>query len=97
MDKAKKCPVCNSGKLKWVYYAPPAKNAPELWEDMVDTGYSPMILAKRIECSECGATVPGLVLVLDQAVDCWNALNEDGNRCVLQKIGEEPVTEVENG
>ena len=95
MIKAKKCPVCNSDKLKYVYYAPPAKSAPELWEDMVDTGYSPMILAKRIECSECGATVPSLVLVIDQAVEYWNSANVTGERCVLQKIGEEPVTEVE--
>lgn len=95
MIKAKKCPVCNSGKLKYVYYAPPAKDNPDLWEDMYDTGYSPMILAKRIECAECGATVPSLVLVIDQAIEYWNSMNEAGNRCVLQRIGEETVSEVE--
>ena len=96
MNKAKKCPVCMSDKLKWVYYAPSAKDAPELWEDMVDDGYSPMILAKRIECADCGATVPSLVLVLDDAIDYWNSVNEQGNRAVLQRIREEPVREAEH-
>lgn len=95
--KAKRCPVCDSRNLKWVYYAPPSQVAPELWEDMVDDGYSPMILVKRIECADCGATVPGLSLTLDEATKYWNALNEanGNNRYVLQRIGEEPVREVE--
>lgn len=95
MKKAKNCPVCGSNKLKWVYYAPTDKAAPDLWEDMEDVGYQPMILAKRIECEECGATVPGLTLTLDDAVAYWNDPNPDGTRFVLQKIGEEKISEVE--
>lgn len=95
MKKAKKCPVCKSRELKWVYYAPPAEQAPDIWEDMVDVGYQPMILAKRIECRKCGATVPGLTLTLDDAVKYWNAVDKNGKIAVIQKIGEENVSEVE--
>lgn len=94
--KAKRCPVCDSRNLKWVYYAPPSQVAPEFWEDIVDDGYSPTILVKRIECADCGATVPGLALTLTEAEDYWNAVDKnDGHRFVLQRIGEEPVREVE--
>ena len=95
--KAKRCPVCDSRNLKWVYYAPPSKVAPESWRDMANEGFYPTIIAKRIECADCGATVPGLSLTLDEAKKYWNALNEDNgdNRYVLQRIGEEPVREVE--
>ena len=95
MKKAQKCPVCKSRNLKWIYYAPTAEQAPDIWEDMVDVGYQPMILAKRIECGNCGATVPGLTLTLDDAIDYWNAIDENGKIAVLQKIGEESVSEVE--
>lgn len=95
MKKAQKCPICKSTELKFVYYAPRVEDAPEIWEDMVDVGFSPMILAKRIECKKCGATVPGLVLTLDDAVEWWNHINEDGSNAVLQKIGEEDVRGVE--
>lgn len=95
MKKAKKCPVCKSRDLKWVYYAPTAEQAPDIWEDMVDAGYQPMILAKRIECVTCGSTVPGLTPTLDDAIEYWNAVNNEGKTAVLQKIGEESVSEVE--
>lgn len=94
--KAKECPICGSRKLKYVYYAPSEKDAPELWDDMVDTGHSPWMLFKRIECEKCGASVPGLSMTLDEAVSYWNDINENTNyRHVLQKIGEEPVMDVE--
>lgn len=95
MKKAKRCPVCQSNELKWVYYAIPEKVAPEMWEDMVDTGYSPMMLFKRIECQKCGGTVASLSMTLDDALDFWNSYNEQGNRYVLQRIGEEDVREAE--
>ena len=95
MKKAKRCPVCQSNELKWVHYAIPEKVAPEMWEDMVDVGYSPMLLLKRIECKKCGATLPNVALTLDNALDFWNSYNEQGNRYVLQRIGEEDVREVE--
>lgn len=93
--KAQLCPVCNSDKLKWIYYAPPAKSEPTLWEFDED-GYNPLILYKRIECAECHATVPGLALTLDEAIAYWNTKNKKtGSRYVVQKIGEELVREVE--
>ena len=95
MEKAKRCPMCQSNELKWVYYAIPEKVAPEMWEDMVDVGYSPMLMLKRIECKKCGATLPNVALTLDDALDFWNSLNERGNRYILQRIGEEDVREVE--
>ena len=94
--KAKRCPICNSGKLQYVYYAPSAKDEPTMWEDMVDTGYAPMILFKRIECKECGASVPSLVMTLDEAVGYWNDINEKtDHRYVLQRIGSEDISDVE--
>jgi hypothetical protein len=82
--------------LKWIYYAPPAKQVPDLWEFDED-GYSPLILYKRIECKDCGATVPVLAMTLDDAVDYWNRIKNinAGSRFVLQKIGEETVRDVE--
>lgn len=94
--KAKKCPVCDSAELQYVYYAPSAKDEPTLWEDMEDSGYSPMILFKRIECKKCGASVPSLTMTLDDAIGYWNEINGKTNhRYVMQRIGTENVREVE--
>lgn len=93
--KAKRCPVCDSRNLKWVYYAPPSQVAPELWKKMVDEGFCEILLPKRIECADCGATVAGLALTF--AEDYWNSVDEnDGHRYVMQRVGEEPVREVED-
>lgn len=93
----KPCPVCKSSKLKFVYYAPPANAAPDLWEFDED-GFSPLIWFKRIECKKCGATVPQLVMTEDQAIDYWNSIKDadTGARYVVQKIGEENVHNVES-
>lgn len=94
--KAKKCPVCNSSELQYVYYAPSAKDEPDMWEDMVDCGYSPMILFKRIECKKCGASGPWLAMTTDEAISFWNDINDKtDHRYVLQRIGVEDVLEIE--
>lgn len=94
--KAKKCPVCDSSELQYVYYAPSAKDEPAMWEDTVDCGYSPMILFKRIECKKCGASVPSLTMTLDDALSYWNDINDKTNhRYVMQCIGTEDVLEIE--
>lgn len=94
--KAKKCSICDSSELQYVYYAPSTKDAPDMWEDMVDCGYSPIILLKRIECKKCGASVPSLTMTLDDALSYWNDINDKtGHRYVLQRIGTEDVSEVE--
>lgn len=88
----KPCPVCGSTNLKYVHYAIPQKYAPDLWEYDED-GNRPLIWLKRIECKECGATVPSLVMSLDHAVEYWNAIKDDetGARYVVQKVMEETV------
>lgn len=94
--KVKRCPVCGGGELQYVHYAPQAKDEPTLWEDMCDVGFSPMILLNRIECKKCGASVPSLVMRVDDAVSYWNDINENtGHRYVLQRIGFESVSDVE--
>lgn len=93
MEKAKKCPVCNGEKLKWVYYSPSASVAPDLWEFDED-GFNPLILFKRIECANCGATTSSVHLVLSDALATWNYADDTGRK-VLQRIGEESVREVE--
>lgn len=94
--KAKKCPVCDSAELQYVHYAPSAKDEPTMWEDTDDSGYSPMILFKRIECKKCGASVPSLTMTLDDAIGYWNDINDKTNhRYVMQRIGVEDVWDVE--
>ena len=91
-NNVKKCPVCGSHNLQFVYYAPPVSAAPEFWEYDED-GYMPIIWLKRIECIKCGATVPQLVLTVDQAIEYWNAINETtGSRYTLQRVKEESFT-----
>ena len=82
------CPVCKSKKLKLVHYAPPTKDAPDLWEFDED-GFMPLIWFKRVECCDCGATVPTLEMTLDQAEFYWN------ENYVMQKITEEELTATE--
>lgn len=94
--KAKKCPICDSAELQYIYYAPSSKDEPSLWEDMDDCGYSPMVLLKRIECKKCGASVPELTMTIDGALSYWNDINDQTNhRYVLQRIGTEDLREVE--
>ena len=79
--RAKRCPVCG-GKPQYVHYAIP--------------GMTDGIWFKRLECIDCGATVPHLVMVCDDAIKYWNDINPDtGKRYVLQRIVTEPVREVE--
>lgn len=94
--KVKKCPICDSAELQYVYYAPSAKDEPTLWEDTYDNGFSPMILFKRIECKKCGASLPSLEMTIGDTISYWNEINDNTNhRYVLQRIGVEDVLDVE--
>ena len=64
MELAKRCPICN-GEPQYVHYCIPGST-----EDP-DELY---ILLKRLECKECGATVPELVMTCDDAVKYWNEI-----------------------
>ena len=84
--KAKRCPICG-GKPKFVHYSIPGatKDPDGLY-----------ILLKRLECSECGASVAQLVMTCDDAVNYWNDINpETGHRYVLEKTGTELCEVVE--
>ena len=85
--KAKRCKLCG-GEPKYVHYAPPRTDHPELWKDM-ENGLEPIMLFKRLECKLCGATVPSLSLSLDDAVKIWNEQN------ILVRYMEENVLDVE--
>ena len=83
--KAKRCPVCG-GSPQFVHYAIPGSTKnPD----------GKFILFKRLECSQCGATVDQLVMTCDDAVRYWNDVNKQGNRPVLERIGVEPCMDVE--
>lgn len=83
--KAKRCPVCG-GSPQYVHYAIPGSTKnPD----------GKFILFKRLECSQCGATVAQLVMTWDDAVRYWNDANEYGNRPVLERVGVEPCRDVE--
>lgn len=83
--KAKRCPVCG-GTPQYVHYAIPGSTKDP---DGI------FILLKRLECSQCGATVAHLVMTCDDAVRYWNDINEQGNRPVLERISVEPCMDVE--
>lgn len=83
--KAKRCPVCN-GVPQFVYYAIPGSTKDP------DGLY---VLLKRLECSECGATVANLVLTCDDAVEYWNSKTEEGERAILEWVGTEICRDVE--
>ena len=53
------------------------------------------VLLKRLECSECGATVADLVLTCDDAVEYWNSKNKEGKRAVLERVGVELCRDIE--
>lgn len=83
--KAKRCPVCG-GAPQYVHYAIPGSTKDP------DGLY---ILLKRLECSECGATVAHLVMTCGDAVEYWNSKNKEGKRVVLERVGAEPCRDVE--
>ena len=87
--KVKRCKLCG-GKPKFVYYNIPKQDNPEGWYGSED-GVEPYILFKRLECSECGATVLHLALMIDDAVACWN------EQKLLERYGEEMAHNVEEG
>ncbi len=83
MELAKRCPICN-GKPQYVHYRIPGsmEDSDELY-----------ILLKRLECKECGATVPELVMTCDDAIKYWNEINpKTGKRYVLQRVMTEPCS-----
>lgn len=85
--RAKRCPVCKKGEPQYVYYSIPGAT------DDPDGIY---VLFKRLECTVCGATVAHLVMTCEDAVRYWNCINLDtGKRFVLQRIGTEPVKDIE--
>lgn len=86
--KAKRCHLCG-GEPKYVHYAIPKQDYPEGWYES-EYGNEPYVLYKRLECSKCGATVPQLVMTIDDAVEYWN------EQRLLAKYGEEKVMEVEH-
>lgn len=74
---AKRCPICG-GKPQVINYCVP--------KCISEMG----LLLKRLECKECGATVPQLDMTLDDAVKCWNAINKaTGERYVWKKAATE--------
>ena len=85
--KAKRCKLCG-GAPKYVYYAIPEEDCPEGWFE-TGNGPEPYMLFKRLECSECGATVINLAMTCDDAVSAWN------EQRILVKHGEEKVRDVE--
>ena len=85
--KAKRCPLCG-GAPKYVYYAVPKDAYPDGWE-FTEFGLEPVVLFKRLECRDCGATAARLMITCDQAVADWNTGK------VLQYISNENVSDVE--
>ena len=83
--KARRCPVCG-GAPQYVHYAIPGSTKDP---DGI------FILFKRLECSQCGATVAHLVMTCDDSVRYWNDTNEYGNRPALERVGVEPCGDVE--
>lgn len=83
--KAKRCPVCG-GAPQYVHYAIPGSTKDP---DGI------FILFKRLECSQCGATVAHLVMTCGDAVEYWNSKNKEGKRVVLERVGAEPCRDVE--
>ena len=85
--KVKRCKLCG-GEPKFVYYCIPECDHPDAWYEG-DDRKEPYILLKRLECSNCGATVPRLMMMIDDAVDYWNEQN------ILERYGEEKAHNVE--
>lgn len=90
--RAERCPICG-GVPQYVHYAIPIEVAPDEWDFNEYEEIEPTFLLKRIECSECGATVTPLVLTCDGAVECWNK-KLDGHRIVLLRYRTEPCRDV---
>ena len=57
--QVKRCPICG-GEPQFVHYCIPGS-----YDDLDDI----YVLFKRLECSECGATVPQLVMTVDDAIN----------------------------
>lgn len=89
MMKAKRCHLCG-GEPRYIHYAIPQQDLPSAWYESCDFGWEPYVLYKRLECSQCGATVPQLAMTCDEAVAYWN------EQKILMRYGEEKVMEVEN-
>lgn len=62
MKLAKRCPICD-GAPRFVYY-----NIQGATEDPDGI----FILGKRIECEDCGATIPGTFITCEEALEYWN-------------------------
>ena len=84
--KIKPCALCG-GDAKFVYYAIPEKDNLEGWE-LTEFGTEPMMLLKRIECRDCGATPLYLYMSMDDCIKAWND-EFDGGRRILQRWSEE--------
>ena len=76
MKLAKRCPICN-GEPQYVHYCIPGS---------MEESDGLCMLLKRLECKECGATVPELSFTCDEAVEYWNEVNlKTGKRYILQR------------
>lgn len=58
-NQAKRCPLCD-GEPQYKHYTIPEED-----EELT-------VWFKRLECRDCGATVPHLVMTLNDAIDYWN-------------------------
>lgn len=88
---AKRCPECD-GEPQFVHYYIAKEDDGHFIVDENDEEI-PTIWLKRLECTQCGATVPELVISCDNAILNWNARVEGGG--VLRKRGTEKVSDVE--
>lgn len=79
MAVAKRCPICG-GEPQYVHYCTPGA---------IDEPDGRYVLLKRLECKKCGASVAGLSMTCDDAVNWWNE-EQDGHRLVLQRVETEP-------
>ena len=83
---AKRCPICG-GTPQVVHY--------EIPQPFTNPDYQ-YVHFKRLECTICGATVPRLVMSVNNAIAYWNEINPNtGKRYVLQRVMTEHIWEVE--
>jgi hypothetical protein len=88
---AKRCPECD-GEPQFVHFYIAKEDGGHFMIDENDE-VIPSVWLKRLECTQCGATVPELAFTCDEAILYWNARVEDGG--LLRKYGTEKVHYVE--
>ena len=92
MIKVKPCPICKIGIPRLVHYAIPMKYDADGWQEVANYVFEPMVTYKKVECSNCGATVVGFQISCDDAIKDWNYEDVDGKRrIIVQYTGEEKL------